>query len=100
MDAELADAAKNVRAVEDALARNAALEKDDRGYASFAERARGTLERMQQALELAKAARAFRKATVEPLAAGIAASAAAAKLQDLFLPRFTERGRRILSEAA
>ena len=76
-DAEVDAAAKSVEALMQAIEMSAALEKQDKSYATSAERARGELLRLTEAVEAAKAARSLRKETGEALAAGVGAVEAA-----------------------
>jgi hypothetical protein len=82
-DQDVAAASASVKLVKDTLERNLGLEKEDQGYATYALRVREGLERTDADLELAKQARAFRKATLEVLYAGIGAADAGEKASDL-----------------
>ncbi len=82
-DADVAAAAKAVKALTEAIEANAAVEKQDASYAANAEKARGELQRQTEALELATATRTLRRETGEALAAGVAAVKEAEGLAEL-----------------
>lgn len=82
-EADLDAASKSVEALTKAIEGNAALERQDVGYASTAERARNELVRQMEALDLAKAAGGARRQTAVPLAAGEQEARAAAEAKDL-----------------
>lgn len=81
-DAEVDAAAKSVDAIPAAIEANAKLEKQDKGYAAQAERAREQLMRLTETLALARDARALRKQLAEALASGNAAVDAGQKSKD------------------
>jgi hypothetical protein len=82
-DADLEAAAQSVDAVIQAMEARAPLEKQDKGYAAHADRARNEYARLVEGLEFAKHARALRRQTAEALAEGASAADAAAALQNL-----------------
>ncbi len=82
-DADVEAASRSVEAFTQAIEANAALEKQDRGYAAHAERARDELMRRIEALERARLERALRRQTGDAFAAGAAAVEAAGSTQDL-----------------
>jgi hypothetical protein len=82
-DGDIEAASKSVDAVMQTFEARAELERQDAGYAAYAERARNELLRLVEALEFARQARALRRMTGEALAAASAASEAAASSADL-----------------
>lgn len=82
-DADVEAAAKAVDSAATYIDSHNDLEQQDRGYSAQADRAREQFGRIQEALELAKAARELRKRTGDALAAGAAAADAAAAAGDL-----------------
>ncbi|MHB8874125.1 MAG: coiled-coil domain-containing protein [Myxococcaceae bacterium] len=82
-DPDIDSASRSVEAVGKAIEAQASLEEQDKGYAAHAERARVDLERLNEALDFAKQARALRRQTVEALSAGASAALSAAADRDL-----------------
>ncbi|HVE85413.1 MAG TPA: hypothetical protein VND93_21315 [Myxococcales bacterium] len=82
-EADLDAASKSVEALTQAIEGYAALEKQDVGYATHAERARNELIRQAEALDLAKQAGGARRLTGTALGAGEVAARAAAEAKDL-----------------
>ena len=81
-DAEVDAAQKAFDAIQPALDANAKLEKQDKGYAEKAERAREQGMRIMDGLAFAHDARALRKALADALAAGNTAVDAGGKAKD------------------
>ena len=81
-DAEVDAAQKSVDAIQPALDANAKLEKQDKGYAEKAERAREQQMKLMETLAFAKDAHALRKALADALASGNAAVDAGQKAKD------------------
>ncbi|MBS2032678.1 MAG: hypothetical protein JST54_32690 [Deltaproteobacteria bacterium] len=81
-DAEVDAAQKAFDAIQPALDANAKLEKQDKGYAEKAERAREQQMRIMDGLGFAKDAHALRKALADALAAGNTAVDAGSKSKD------------------
>lgn len=71
-DADLAAATKSVELVGKTIEAQAGLEKQDKGYADRAAKARADLQRLNESLDFGKQARELRRQTVEALAAGAA----------------------------
>jgi len=82
-DADLETASKSVDEVMRMFEARAELEKQDAGYAAYAERARTEWLKLVEALEFAKQARALRRMTGEALVTAKKASDAAASSADL-----------------
>lgn len=82
-DADIETASKSVDEVMRMFEARAELEKQDAGYAAYAERARTEWLKLVEALELAKQARALRRMTGEALVAARKAADAAASSADL-----------------
>ncbi|MBZ4422372.1 hypothetical protein [Myxococcus sp. RHSTA-1-4] len=82
-DGDVETASKSVDEVMQMLEARAELERQDAGYAAYAERARAEWLKLVEALELARQARALRRMTGEALAAASVASEAAASSADL-----------------
>jgi hypothetical protein len=82
-DADIETASKSVEELMQAIEVRAELERQDAGYASYAERSRTELLKLVEALEASKQARALRRTTGEALAAASAASDKAASASDL-----------------
>jgi len=82
-DGDIEAASKSVNDVMQTFEARAELERQDAGYAAYAERARNELLKLVEALEFARQARALRRMTGEALAAASAASEAAASSADL-----------------
>jgi hypothetical protein len=82
-DADVETASKSVDEVMRMFEARAELEKQDAGYAAYAERARTEWLKLVEALEFAKQARALRRMTGEALVAASKASDAAASSADL-----------------
>jgi hypothetical protein len=86
-DAEVEAGSKSVEALTQLIEARGELEAKDRTYAANAERAREQLGRFYEALELARQARALRKATGEAFAAAASAADAGAKARELRLQK-------------
>ncbi|NTX33257.1 hypothetical protein HUA78_02285 [Myxococcus sp. CA033] len=82
-DGDVETASKSVDEVMQMFEANAALERQDAGYAASAERARAEWLKLVEALEFAKQARALRRLTGEALGVASKASEAAASSTDL-----------------
>ncbi len=82
-DADIETASKSVDEIMQMFEARAQLERQDAGYAAYAERARAEWLKLVEALELAKQARALRRVTGEALAAATKASEVAAATSDL-----------------
>jgi hypothetical protein len=82
-DGDIDAASKVVDELMQMFETRAELERQDAGYASYAERARNELVKLVEALEFARQARALRKITGEALVAASATSEAAASAADL-----------------
>ena len=82
-DPDIEAASQSVEQVNRAIEAKVVLEKQDKGYAAQADRARNELQRLREALEFAKQARTLRRLTVEALAAGASAADSAAAAPDL-----------------
>lgn len=82
-DADVETASKSVDEVMKMFETRAELERQDAGYASYAERARAEWLKLVEGLEFAKQARALRRTTGEALAAASKAAEAAASAADL-----------------
>jgi hypothetical protein len=82
-DGDIEAASKSVNEVMQTFETRAELERQDAGYAGYAERARNELLRLVEALEFARQARALRRMTGEALVAASATSEAAASSADL-----------------
>ncbi|ATB39463.1 hypothetical protein CYFUS_004907 [Cystobacter fuscus] len=82
-DGDIDAASKVVDELMQMFETRAELERQDAGYASYAERARNEMVKLMEALEFARQARALRKITGEALAAASATSQAAASAADL-----------------
>jgi hypothetical protein len=82
-DPDVAAASQSINGVNRALEAHASLEKQDKGYAAHAAKAREQLDRLQEAGDFAKQARALRRRTVEALSAGASAADSAEAAQNL-----------------
>ncbi len=82
-DADVETASKSVDEVMQMFEARAELERQDGGYAAYAERARAEWLKLVEALEFARQARALRRTTGEALVAASKASEAAASSADL-----------------
>ncbi|WP_164017134.1 hypothetical protein [Pyxidicoccus trucidator] len=82
-DGDVETASKSVDEVMQMFEARAELERQDAGYAAYAERARAEWLKLVEALELARQARALRRMTGEALVAASKASEAAAASADL-----------------
>jgi hypothetical protein len=82
-DADIETASKSVEELMQAIEVRAELERQDAGYASYAERTRNELLKLVESLEASKQARALRRTTGEALAAAHSASEKAASSSDL-----------------
>ncbi|MCY1023436.1 hypothetical protein [Pyxidicoccus sp. MSG2] len=82
-DGDVETASKSVDEVMKMFEARAELERQDAGYAAYAERARAEWLKLVEALEFAKQARALRRTTGEALAAANTAAEAAASSSDL-----------------
>jgi DNA repair exonuclease SbcCD ATPase subunit len=82
-DADIETASKSVDEIMQLFEARAQLERQDAGYAAYAERARAEWLKLVEALEFARQARALRRMTGEALAAATKASEAAAAAADL-----------------
>ncbi|MCP3097849.1 hypothetical protein LZ198_03055 [Myxococcus sp. K15C18031901] len=82
-DGDVETASKSVDEVMKLFETRAELERQDAGYAAYAERARAEWLKQVEALEFAKQARALRRMTGEALTAAGAAAEAAAAAGDL-----------------
>lgn len=82
-DGDVDTASKGVDALMKVIESRAELERQDAGYAAAAERARGELLKLVEALEFAKQERALRRTTGEALAAANKLAEAAASSSDL-----------------
>ena len=82
-DADVETASKSVDEVMQLIETRAELERQDGGYAAYAERARAEFLKLVEALEFARQARALRRLTGEALAAANTTSEAAASTADL-----------------
>ncbi|WNG22988.1 hypothetical protein F0U62_02290 [Cystobacter fuscus] len=82
-DGDIDAASKVVDELMQMFETRAELERQDAGYASYAERARNDMVKLMEALEFARQARGLRKTTGEALAAANATSEAAESAKDL-----------------
>ncbi|HLL55812.1 MAG TPA: hypothetical protein VK447_19780, partial [Myxococcaceae bacterium] len=82
-DGDVETASKSVDEVMQMFEARAELERQDAGYAAYAERARPEWLKLVEALEFARQARALRRMTGEALAAASTSSEAAASSADL-----------------
>jgi hypothetical protein len=82
-DSDVETASKSVDEVMQLFEARAELERQDAGYAAYAERARPEWLKLVEALEFARQARALRRMTGEALAAASTSSEAAASSADL-----------------
>ena len=82
-DADLEAAGKAVESLQQAIEAHAPLEQQDYGYAAHSVKVWNALPSLQEKLDAARVGRELRKRTGEALAAGAAASDAAAASQDL-----------------
>ena len=82
-DSDVETASKSVDEVMQLFEARAELERQDAGYAAYAERARPEWLKLVEALEFARQARALRRMTGEALAAASMSSEAAASSPDL-----------------
>ena len=82
-DGDVETASKSVDEVMQMFEARAELERQDAGYAAYAERARPEWLKLVEALEFARQARALRRMTGEALAAASMSSEAAASSPDL-----------------
>lgn len=82
-DADVETASKSVDEVMQLFEARAELERQDAGYAAYAERARAEWLKQVEALEFARQARALRRLTGEALAAASTTSEAAVAAADL-----------------
>ncbi|MCE9669937.1 hypothetical protein LY474_19240 [Myxococcus stipitatus] len=82
-DGDVETASKSVDEVMKLFEARAELERQDAGYAAYAERARAEWLKQVEALEFAKQARTLRRVTGEALAAASTAATAAAAAGDL-----------------
>ncbi|MDC0713622.1 hypothetical protein POL68_34470 [Stigmatella sp. ncwal1] len=82
-DADIETASKSVEELMQTIEVRAELERQDAGYAAYAERSRNELLKLVEALEAARQARALRRTTGEALAAAGVATEKAASSADL-----------------
>ncbi|MCP3143126.1 hypothetical protein [Pyxidicoccus xibeiensis] len=82
-DADVETASKSVDEIMQLFEARAELERQDAGYAAYAERARAEWLKLVEALEFARQARALRRITGEALAAASTESESAAASADL-----------------